>query len=85
MSHQVLRGKIVGTSLMIEAARWPKSLYPRCPLYLEVLECNPVALRFYRSLGGRDIGVAYWNTPCGNRVKEYFVGWDNDSQLLCDN
>ena len=70
-----VKGQGIGTKLFIAAAKWASTNYKDYDLYLEVLECNENAIRFYNYLGGKNIGSAYWHTPCGNKVKELIYSW----------
>jgi len=75
------KGKGVGIKLLIAAANWAYSNYRNENLYLEVLEANVKAIGFYEHLGGVNIDVAYWHTPCGNKVKEFIYSWGSPKQL----
>lgn len=70
-----VKGKGLGSKLLAAAAKWIATHYKTQPLYLEVLACNTNAIRFYEFLGGENIDIAYWHTPCGNKVKEYIYSW----------
>ncbi len=70
-----IKGKGIGTKLLISAATWAVAHYKTDNLYLEVLECNSKAIGFYESLGGKNLDIAYWYTPCGNKVKEFIYSW----------
>ena len=70
-----VKGKGIGTKLLVSAATWAVSHYKTDNLYLEVLECNSKAIGFYETLGGKNIDIAYWHTPCGNKVKEFIYSW----------
>ena len=75
------KGKGIGTKLLVAAASWAVTNYENDSLYLEVLEGNSKAIKFYESLGGRNIDRAYWHTPCGNDVKELIYSWDSPEEL----
>ncbi len=79
--HSSAKGKGIGTQLLIAAAKWANRDYQEHSLYLEVLACNQNAIGFYQSLGGKNVDIAYWHTPCGNKVKEYIYRWDNPAML----
>lgn len=74
-------GKGIGTKLLIEAAVWAATNYESDSLYLEVLEGNLKAIKFYKSLGGERVDIAYWHTPCGNKVKEFIYSWGSPEKL----
>jgi len=76
-----IKGQGLGTKLLIAAAKWIAANFKDHDLYLEVLECNKNAIGFYESLGGRNIDIAYWHTPCGNKVKEFIYSWGTPQTL----
>ena len=76
-----IKGKGVGTKLIVAAAKWAFTNYRNEDLYLEVLESNSKAIKFYESLGGNNIDVAFWHTPCGNKVKEFIYSWGSPEKL----
>lgn len=75
------KGQGIGTQLLASAAKWANENYPNDKLYLEVLACNTKAYGFYQSIGAKEVSIAYWNTPCNNRVKEYLLGWESPGVL----
>lgn len=75
------KGQGFGKRLINAALDWLLVHYANEPLYLEVLECNPKAIGFYQSIGAKDLATAYWHTPCGNKAKEYLVGWQSLTAL----
>jgi ribosomal protein S18 acetylase RimI-like enzyme len=76
-----IKGKGLGTKLLIAAAKWAVKHYKDYDLYLEVLENNESAIGFYESLGGKKIDFAFWRTPCGNEVKEFIYSWGSPESL----
>jgi len=76
------KGKGLGTQLMVAAAQWAYQYYPKTSLYLEVLECNHKARGFYEALGAKNEAVGYWQTPCGNKVKEFIYIWPTAQKLI---
>jgi ribosomal protein S18 acetylase RimI-like enzyme len=76
-----IKGKGIGTKLLVEAAGWAATNYENDNLYLEVLEGNLKAIKFYESLGGERVDIAYWHTPCGNKVKELIYSWGSPKKL----
>ncbi|USD67666.1 GNAT family N-acetyltransferase [Vibrio sp. SCSIO 43136] len=76
------QGHGLGTRLMLEAAMWTAKFFPDNGLYLEVLEQNQAAKQFYQVLGGKDIEIRDWQSPCGSLVKESVIRWDNPETLL---
>lgn len=75
------KGQGIGKRLIKTAITWLLNNYPNAPLYLEVLECNPKAIGFYQSIGAKELATAYWHTPCGNKAKEFLVGWQSLTDL----
>jgi ribosomal protein S18 acetylase RimI-like enzyme len=51
-------------------------------LYLEVLEQNVHAQRFYDARGGRNIGSRIWHAPDGNDIAVFRYSWADPSTLL---
>lgn len=76
-----IKGQGIGTKLLIEAAEWAATNYKNDNLYLEVLEGNLKAIKFYESLGGKSVDIAYWHTPCGNKAKELIYSWGSPEKL----
>ncbi|MDX2319581.1 MAG: GNAT family N-acetyltransferase [Moritella sp.] len=76
-----IKGQGLGTTLLIAAAKWAATNYKDHDLHLEVLELNENAIKFYKSLGGRNIALSYWDTPCGNKVKEFIYSWGTPEVL----
>jgi len=76
-----IKGKGVGTKLLVAAAKWAFIHYENERLYLEVLESNSKAIAFYEHLGGKNVDIAYWHTPCGNKVKEFIYSWGMPEKL----
>lgn len=54
--RQEVQTKGIGRQLMREAAAWVTLNYPRCGLYLWVMQANDNAQRFYERLGGSNEG-----------------------------
>ncbi len=77
-----LKGQKIGTQLLNHAANWAKQNFPQLPVYLEVLKNNAAAIGFYQSLGGKYVGDAIWNAPCGTKVDELLYQWDSPEHLL---
>ena len=75
------KGKGIGTKLLVAAAKWAVTNFENDNLYLEVLEGNSKAIKFYESLGGKNIATAYWHTPCGNDTKELIYSWGSPQKL----
>ncbi len=76
------KGRGIGTQLLIKGAEWAKEYYPQSAVYLEVLSKNSAAIGFYQSLGGKHIGNAIWNAPCGTKVEELLYQWGRPESLL---
>ena len=77
-----IKGKGIGTQLILAAAGWAMRNYKKDNLYLEVLEVNTNAITFYEYLGGKNVDTAYWHTPCGNKVKEHIYSWGLPENLV---
>jgi ribosomal protein S18 acetylase RimI-like enzyme len=76
------KGKGLGTQLISAAGKWANEHYQHAGIYLEVLECNHKARGFYEALGATNEAVAYWNTPCRNKVKEFIYAWSSPKELI---
>jgi GNAT superfamily N-acetyltransferase len=76
------KGQGIGTKLLAAAAQWTVINYQDSGLYLEVLACNPKAMKFYQTLGAKNAEVCYWHTPCGNKAKEYIFTWQSAKKLI---
>ncbi|WDD98075.1 GNAT family N-acetyltransferase [Thalassomonas actiniarum] len=79
--HANFKGQGLGTKLLAAAATWACENYQGSSLYLEVLDCNTKARKFYLSLGAKHISSGYWQTPCGNKAKEHIYSWHKPSKL----
>jgi GNAT superfamily N-acetyltransferase len=68
-----LQGEGVGRQLVARMAAWALERYPGCVMYLEVLEGNERARRFYERLGGTDASGDTWDAPDGqsHAVRRY--------------
>jgi len=73
--HADFKGKGIRKTLLGAAASWAANHYKNVGLYLEVLDCNVKAIGFYESLGAKKLSSGYWQTPCGNKVKEHIYHW----------
>lgn len=69
------KGQGIGTQLLSKISSWVCERYNNHDLYLEVLISNSDAIKFYESKGAKNIGLSYWHTPCGNRVKQIIYSW----------
>lgn len=78
------KGYGLGTLLLNRAAQWANQHFVALPLYLEVLACNPNAIRFYASLGATKVATGYWQTPCNNQAKEFLYCWSSAEQLMTE-
>ena len=65
----------VGRELMRRAAAWCVVQYPESGMYLEVLEANDRARRFYERLGGDDAKGSTWDAPDGTRAAVRYYVW----------
>jgi len=76
------KGQGTGSRLLAAAASWSIANYRDHDLYLEVLACNSKAMGFYQAKGASNIATAYWNTSCGNKVKEFIYSWGTPENLV---
>nr|WP_269468582.1 GNAT family N-acetyltransferase [Alteromonas sp. ASW11-130] len=78
------KGSGIGSMLLQAAGKWALEHFSEHDLYLEVLECNPKAIKFYERKGGKHIDLAYWTTPCGNKAREFIYSWGSPLNLSPD-
>lgn len=76
------RGMGLGTTLLVEAARWCAEQVPGSGLYLSVNEDNEPAQRFYFRLGARSAGTGTWHAPDGSAVPIRWFAWSSLRPLL---
>jgi len=76
------KGLGIGSLLLATAFRWARIHYGESAVYLEVLACNPKAIRFYESRGAQKSGEGIWHTPCGNKAKEYIYSWGSPPEKI---
>jgi len=71
--HPDAQGGGIGRRLVCQVAAWAREKYPASAMYLEVLEVNQRARRFYERLGGTDAGPGVWDSPDGSNpaVRQY--------------
>lgn len=79
--NSTFKGKGIGTKLIAQASSWLQKHYADSGVYLEVLAENPKAIGFYEFIGGDREKSGIWNTPCGNKVKEYIYTWSSPQAL----
>lgn len=72
----------IGKALMRQAAEWSLAGYPKCGLYLWVLESNTPAIHFYEKLGGVRSGDGIWCPPDGGSYVKFRYAWSNLEPLL---
>jgi ribosomal protein S18 acetylase RimI-like enzyme len=73
----------IGTQLMAASARAVLDhTGTTAGLYLEVLEQNVNAQRFYDARGGTNVGSRIWHAPDGNDVAVFRYVWRDPSVLL---
>jgi GNAT superfamily N-acetyltransferase len=69
------QGEGVGRRLVAHVAAWALRAYPGVPLYLDVLEGNSRARRFYERIGGTEAGNDAWDAPDGERHPVVHYAW----------
>lgn len=74
--------KGIGSALMQAVTQWCLETWPKCGMYLWVLESNTPAMRFYERLGGRLAGEGQWNPPDGGEYRKLRYAWDDLRGLL---
>jgi ribosomal protein S18 acetylase RimI-like enzyme len=73
----------IGTQLMAASARAVLGhAGTTTGVYLEVLEQNVAAQRFYDARGGMNIGSRVWHAPDGNDIAVFRYVWPDPSALL---
>jgi len=75
----------IGKRLMSEIARWSHQYYPNAGLYLNVLEANIAARRFYAALGATNQAARLWEPPGGGELVELHYVWLSLDSLLPTN
>jgi GNAT superfamily N-acetyltransferase len=77
-----LRGRGLGTALLLEAARWVQSRDPDSPMHLWVYEANQPACRFYEKLGAIPVGREVKETLDGGSAALLRYSWPELQLLL---
>jgi len=72
----------IGRELMRRAGVWLAERFPRSPVYLDVLERNERAIKFYAAVGGRREGPLMTAGADGTRVSSYHVIWESPGALI---
>ncbi|MBI3524493.1 MAG: GNAT family N-acetyltransferase [Betaproteobacteria bacterium] len=75
----------IGTRLITEIVLWSRQHYPGLGLYLDVLEENIPARRFYEALGAINQESRLWEPPGGGEVVDLRYVWLNVEPLLSGN
>lgn len=73
----------IGKRLMIEVALWSLQHYPGSGMYLNVLEPNISARRFYESLGAIHQDSSPWAPPGGGEVMDLLYVWTDLNTWEC--
>ena len=77
------QGKGIGKQLMYLVAQWADDSFDNKGVYLEVLEDNLKARKFYHSIGARHQETNLWQPPGGNKsVNDLLYVWDNTQSLF---
>ena len=75
------RGGGVGTRLMGHARVWLLTNYPRCGVYLWVMEANRSARRFYEKLEATNEGIVEKENPGGGSARNCRYAWSSPRAL----
>ena len=67
---------------MTQIALWSRQNYPGVGLYLEVLEPNISARRFYEALGATNQESSLWSPPGGGEIVDLRYVWLSVDLLL---
>ncbi|MDH4276289.1 MAG: GNAT family N-acetyltransferase [Gammaproteobacteria bacterium] len=78
---QAHKGIGIGRRLMAAIARWSHQHYPDVGLYLQVLEANLPARRFYEKLGAMNQESSVWEPPGGGSVVDLRYVWSRPEVL----
>ena len=81
---EACKGRGIGKRLMSMVAEWSRQIYPGKGMYLEVLEANVAARRFYDALGAINQETKLWQPPDGGQVKELLYVWVNIENFSVD-
>lgn len=77
------KGKGIGRELMTRVAQWVDNSFSKKGLYLEVLEANQSARRFYENLGARHQDTKWWLPPGSHqKVRDLLYVWDDLKGLV---
>jgi len=77
------QGKGVGKQLMHLIARWADESFDNKGVYLEVLEDNLNARRFYHRIGAKHQETNLWQPPGSNeKVNDLLYVWESNLSLL---
>lgn len=73
----------IGKAFMLMAAQWSMQTYPDNGMYLEVLEENHGARRFYKRLGATHQETNLWQPPGdGGKVKDMLFVWEKVEDFI---
>lgn len=78
---QSAQGLGIGARLIHATASLCHKQYGEGGLYLLVLQANIKAQGFYAHLGGKNIGVDFWDSPDGTRSPLFRISWDSVAAL----
>lgn len=69
-------------ALLAHSLQWVQNYYPDNGIFLEVLQKNTSAVRFYESIGGVKVRAQKGDSPCGRRIDEFVYCWESPDELL---
>jgi len=72
----------IGRQLLREVVQWSLKEYPDIGVYLNVLEANQPARKFYESLGATNYDSMLWQPPGGGEVVNLRYVWSEPGILL---
>lgn len=72
----------IGRRLMSAVASWSIEICPDAGMYLEVLELNTPARRFYEALGANRVSAWLWEPPGGGELVSLKYAWLSPDALL---
>ncbi|WP_117234170.1 GNAT family N-acetyltransferase [Vibrio maerlii] len=69
------QGRGVGQQLLTGLCDWVDNYFTGSGLYLEVLQGNEQAMKFYEQIGGVQSSEGIWKSPDGTGIKEVVYQW----------
>ncbi len=80
--HHSARKRGLAKALLAHSMQWAQKYYPDNGVFLEVLQKNTPAVRFYESIGGIKARVQRGDSPCGRKIDEFVYSWALPKDLL---